>query len=76
MDDTLLHEILMAQGRMGGQLDAIDQRLARIEDRLDGFDGRLRHVEQKAATAGVVAGVVTALGVGVGVEVVKKVMGA
>lgn len=52
----------IVQGLRDGQKEQND-RLAKIDERIDGMDGRLRAVEQKAAVTGAISG--GAMGVGV-----------
>ena len=49
----------------------IDDMSDRFNDRLDGIDGRLRQVEQKAAVAGAVSGGAMAVGTALIIEGVK-----
>lgn len=64
----------MVQGLKDGQEAAnrrIDQMSNRMNERLDGIDGRLRQVEQKAAVAGAVSGGAMAVGTALIIEGIK-----
>lgn len=49
----------------------VDDLAKRMDERLDGIDGRLRQVEQKAAVAGAVSGGAMAVGTALVIEGLK-----
>ncbi|MDP3887032.1 hypothetical protein [Hydrogenophaga sp.] len=74
---------LMLLGKMDGKLDSItahlvrqDQRIdtldARMEERHNSIDKRLRVVEQKAAVAGAISGSAVSIGIALAIEGAKQ----
>ena len=78
------HAILL--GEIKGQLsqvienqknndEKITQRFDAIDEKFEGFDGRLRTVEQKAAATGAISGGLASIGTALIIEGVKYAVG-
>ena len=78
------HTLLL--GEINGQLsqvienqrtndNKVSKRFDAIEERFDGFDARLRTVEQKAAVTGAVTGGLASVAVALIIEKIKTVTG-
>lgn len=63
---------MRALGRIEGELKGINTTLADHGTKLTGIDGRLQKVEVKAAQHGAVAGVVSAVGISLVIEGLKR----
>lgn len=71
----LLGEIKgIVQGLRDGQV-ATNERLDKIDERFEGFDRRLRHVEQRAAVFGAASGGAMAIGTALIIEGIKVWLG-
>lgn len=68
-------EHAMLLGEIKGKLDLVIAGQADTKEQLDNIDGRLRQVEQKAATHGALAGGVVAIGVSLLAEKLKRTIG-
>lgn len=79
-------ELNRAIGRIEGKMDLViekqkqsdEQQNARfdaIDNRLDGFDTRIRTVEQRAVVSGAVAGGIMSVGIALAIEKLKTVIG-
>lgn len=79
-------EHILLLGEIKGQLGQVienqktnDEKLTRrfdaIDERFDGFDTRLRTVEQKAAVTGAFAGGVASVAVALAIEKIKTMTG-
>ena len=55
--------------------DKLNKRLDAIDERFDGFDTRLRTVEQKAAISGALAGSIASVAIALAIEKVKALTG-
>jgi hypothetical protein len=64
-------EIMRALGRVEGTLDAMKSQLNGQDEKLGAIDGRLRHVEMKAAGYGTAAGAMA----GIGIALIKQKLG-
>jgi len=67
-------EQIRALGRIEGKLEIILTNQTSQNERLDGMDQRLRHVEQQAAKAGAISGGIVAVGTAIAIELVKRAL--
>lgn len=67
------HTLLL--GEIKGKLDLVIDGTERTNHRLDSIDGRLRHVERKAALNGAVAGSIVSVGMAIAIEKLKALTG-
>lgn len=65
---------LVALGRIEGKLDMIVASQTKTDQKLEGMDERLRHVEVKAAKSGALSGAIAAVGTAIAVELAKRAL--
>lgn len=68
-------DIVRALGRIEGKIDGIQTNQQEHSKKLGGLDERLRHVERRSAVHGATAGMVSATGVTIIVEYLRRSMG-
>lgn len=70
-----MDEHMLLLGEIKGKVDLVIDGQTSTNERLDGLDQRLRHVETKAAMNGAVSGGLVAVGMALLIEKFKAVTG-
>ena len=67
------HTLLL--GEIKGQIALVIDGQKTTNERLDSVDGRLRHVERKAALNGAISGGIVSVGMAIAIEKLKAITG-